>query len=75
MVVIDAFKGMSRNWRIVVGLALLYTWTWLLYWGGPFSLRSHTMELANTRWAGHVAVCALVIGAVAWAACRSVRPR
>ncbi len=73
MVVIDAFKGMSRNWRIVVGLALLYTWTWLLYWGGPFSLRSHTMELANTRWAGHVAVCALVIGAVAWAACRSVR--
>lgn len=75
MVVIDAFKGMPRNWRIVVGLGLLYTWTWLLYWGGPFSLRSHTMELANTRWAGHVTVCALVIGAVVWAACRSTRSR
>ncbi len=73
MVVTDAFKGIPRDWRIIVGLALIYAWSWLLYWGGPFSLRGHTMELANTRWAGHVVACALVIGVIAFAACR--RPR
>lgn len=73
MVVTDAFKGIPRDWRIIVGLALIYTWSWLLYWGGPFSLRHHTMELANTRWAGHVVACALVIGVIALVACR--RPR
>lgn len=73
MVVTDAFKGIPRDWRIIVGLALIYTWSWLLYWGGPFSLRRHTMELANTRWAGHVVACALVIGVIALVACR--RPR
>lgn len=75
MVVTDAFREIPRNWRIAVGLALLYTWSWLLYWGGPFSLRGHTMELANTRWAGHVVLCALVIGVVAWTACRHTRSR
>lgn len=73
VVVTDAFKGMPRNWRIPVGLALIYAWSWLLYWGGPFSLRGHTMELANTRWAGHVVVCAFTIGIIAFAACHRLR--
>ena len=71
MVVIDAFKGVPRDWRLVAGLALTYAWTWLLYWGGPFSLRTHTIELANTRWAAHVIVCALVMGAIMVCASRS----
>lgn len=71
----DAFRGIPRDWRIIVGLALIYAWSWLLYWGGPFSLRGHTMELANTRWAGHVVACALVIGAIAFVACKRPRGR
>ncbi len=58
-----------------MGLALIYAWSWLLYWGGPFSLRNHTMELANTRWAGHIVACALVIGVIAFVACRRPRGR
>lgn len=73
--VTDAFKTIPRNWHLVAGLALTYAWTWLLYWGGPFSLRTHTIELANTRWAAHVIVCALTMGVIVFCAARSTRAR
>lgn len=30
----------ARDWRVAVGLASMYIWTWLLYWGGALSLRA-----------------------------------
>ena len=51
-----------RDWRVVVGLASMYVWTWLLYWGGALSLRASTMELVNIRWGANVVACAAACG-------------
>ncbi len=48
----------ARDWRVAVGLASMYIWTWLLYWGGALSLRASTMELVNVRWGANVVACA-----------------
>lgn len=56
-----------RGWCAVVGLASMYVWTWLLYWGGALSLRSSTMELVNVRWGANVVACAAVCGLAALA--------
>lgn len=56
------------TWWVACGLALLFLWTWLLYWGGPFSLRTHNIELANARWATNVLLCAAALGVSALAA-------
>lgn len=64
-------KGELRyDGRVVVGLALMYLWTWLIYWGGPFSLRTYTIELTNARWGVNVVMTAVAVGAVLLAACR-----
>lgn len=70
MVHVDAIRDLPRNWRIVAGLAVMYVWTWLHYWGGAFSLRNLTIELTNARWGANVAMIAVVVGLVAWAAAR-----
>lgn len=59
--------GALRDWRAVVGLASMYVWTWLLYWGGALSLRASTMELVNARWGANVVACAAACGLVALA--------
>ena len=64
------WHGVRRDWRIVAGLALMYLWTWLIYWGGPFSLRTYTMELTNARWGVNVVMAAVAIGGALLAACR-----
>ena len=60
---------LARNWRVVAGLALMYLWTWLIYWGGPFSLRNYTIELTNLRWGANVVCCAVGVVAVLALAC------
>lgn len=42
----------------------MYLWTWLIYWGGPFSLREYTIELTNARWGVNVVMGAVAVGAV-----------
>lgn len=57
----------ARDWRVAVGLASMYIWTWLLYWGGALSLRASTMELVNVRWGANVVACAAACGLAAFA--------
>lgn len=59
-------REMVNNWKIGAGLAVMYLWTWFLYWGGALSLRGYTMELVNARWAANVAICALACGLTAF---------
>lgn len=49
----------------------MYLWTWLIYWGGPFSLRGYTIELTNARWGVNVIMGAVAVGVVLFLACRS----
>ncbi len=49
----------------------MYLWTWLIYWGGPFSLREYTIELTNARWGVNVAMGAVAVGAVLFLARRN----
>ena len=63
------FRGIRWDWRIVAGLALMYLWTWLIYWGGPFSLRTYTIELTNARWGVNVVMLAASVGIVLVASC------
>lgn len=58
------------NWRIIAGLALMYLWTWLIYWGGPFSLRNYTIELTNLRWGINVVMVAVSVGITLILSCR-----
>ena len=48
----------------------MYLWTWLIYWGGPFSLREYTIELTNARWGVNVVMGAVAAGAVLFLARR-----
>lgn len=57
----------ARDWRVAVGLASMYIWTWLLYWGGALSLRASTMELVNVRWGANVVACAAACGLASFA--------
>lgn len=57
----------ARDWRVAVGLASMYIWTWLLYWGGALSLRASTMELVNVRWGANVVACAAACGLAVFA--------
>ncbi len=57
----------ARDWRVAVGFASMYIWTWLLYWGGALSLRASTMELVNVRWGANVVACAAACGLAAFA--------
>lgn len=66
----DAARDALRNWPVLGGLASLFLWTWLLYWGGPFSLRPHTIDLANARWAANVILCAAALGIATALSCR-----
>ena len=64
-------QRLSCDTRIVTGLAAMYLWTWLIYWGGPFSLRGYTIELTNARWGVNVIMGALAVGVVLLLACRA----
>ncbi len=67
--VVDFATGSVRNKRVVIGMAAMYLWTWLIYWGGPFSLRGYTIELTNARWGVNVCMGALAVGAVLFLSC------
>lgn len=71
----ETIRSAPRDWRVIAGMSLMYVWTWLLYWGGPFTLRGYTIELVNARWAANVITCAVVLGAVSLASCRVPGPR
>ena len=64
-------QRLSCDTRIVTGLAAMYLWTWLIYWGGPFSLRGYSIELTNARWGVNVIMGAVAVGVVLFLACRS----
>ena len=64
-------QRLSCDTRIVTGLAAMYLWTWLIYWGGPFSLRGYSIELTNARWGVNVIMGALAVGVVLVLACRA----
>ena len=59
-----------KGWSIIAGMSFMYVWTWLLYWGGPFTLRTYTIELVNARWAANVVACAVMLGVVVLVSCR-----
>ena len=71
MAFFDAFGGVRRDWKLVVGLACLFLWTWLHYWGGAYSLRGFSIDVANARWALNIASCMVALGVTAVVALRS----